>query len=570
MRGRVPIAFFLGCLWMGWARPGQAREVQVPVETEPAEAVSGMEPRKELPAVPPNATTGDPEATAGDRIPSSRLALQERPETWDQPPTPEQLSLDPTLIPPGKGAIFVPAMTDPRLEPHWLVIGDHRKVLESLPTGRRAILPPGIYEVRLGSGSLEERIRRRVLVREGRTTVIPATWSTLVVQVVDDHSQPFRGSYELLRLPDRRNLGLGLGADVETGEEPRSWVLEPGDYMLLKTGENPTARRDFYTFRLRPGERSVVTLVMDRDSGNFLGAGEVPVKGLRARLPKDWTVRLAVGADAEFNRRSDLAGFTSGYGFTLGGYLDLMGLYRPRQHYLYLRLKLEEKQVKIPNQPFQKDLDELKADALYVYRVLPWLGPYVRVGGATALFPGYAWLGSPTEVVEVDGAGQPLRSLGVFEGKYRLSSSLAPTEVKGGAGLGFLVTGVYWFDANVRIGVGTRYLWTRGLMAPAGSSTSPRTLYLRRKDNAWQTGIEGTVIASLRWTRWLLATLEFEALEPFTDFRHPILSWDSNVGIRLASFVSVNYLFRMILDRDRSEHLQTEHRVLLRFTWQIL
>jgi len=569
MRGRTPISRGLCCLLAGWTGVAFAQEPPVDEAAVPAGPDSAIEAEGSSPSPAPSGGTSPAGAAAETRVPSSRLALLERPETWDQPPTAEQLSLDSTLIPPGKGAIFVPAMSDPRLDPPWLILqGSH--VVQSLQPGRRAVVPPGIYEVRLGSGSLEERIRRRVLVREGVTTVIPATWSTLVVNVVDEYSQPFRGSYELLRLPERRNLGMGLGADVEIGEEVRSWVLEPGDYMLLKTGENPTARRDFFTFRLRPGERTVLTLVMDRTTGNFQGAGEIPPGGWRARLPKDWTVRLAVGADAEFNRRSDLAGFTSGYGFTLGGYLDLMGLYKPQSHYLYLRLKLEEKQVKIPDQPFQKDLDELKADALYVYRVLPWLGPYVRVGGTTALFPGYTWLGSPTEVVEVDGSGQAVRSLGTFEGKYRLSSSLAPTEVKGGAGLGFLVTGIYWFDANVRIGVGTRYLWTRGLMAPAGSLTSPRTLYLRRKSDAWQTGIEGTVIASLRWTRWLLATLEFEALEPFTDFRHPILTWDSNVGIRLASFVSLNYLYRMILDQDRSEHLQTEHRVLLRFTWQIL
>ena len=68
----------------------------------------------------------------------------------------------------------------------------------------------------------------------------------------------------------------------------------------------------------------------------------------------------------------------------------------------------------------------------------------------------------------------------------------------------------------------------------------------------------------------IAATTELDVLEPFSDWAHPIIDWDSNVGIRLASFVSVNYIFRLVDDRDRSDRLQTEHRVLLRFSWQIL
>ena len=98
-----------------------------------------------------------------------------RTETWDAPPPDEQLAADPTLIPPAQGAIFVPAMTDPRLEPPYLVYKDG-KLLHTVSTGRRAIVTPGVYEVQLGSGPPEQRLRRKVLVKEGQTTVVPPTW----------------------------------------------------------------------------------------------------------------------------------------------------------------------------------------------------------------------------------------------------------------------------------------------------------------------------------------------------------------------------------------------------------
>lgn len=501
-------------------------------------------------------------ATADGRRPT-----RERPETWDAPATAQQLQADPTLIPPAQGALFVPAMTDPRLEPPYIVMREDR-ILQTVPVGRRAVLNPGIYEVRLGSGPPEQRLRRRVLVKEGRTTVVPATWGAVVVQVVNERFTPFRGSYELLSLPDRRSLGVGLGADVELGDEVRTWILAPGRYMLIRLGENFQARRDFFTFRVGPGEQVDLTLVIDEEDGSFMGAGEIELPD-RVGRNRDLRLNLVLGGDAEANRRSDVVGFRSGYGFTLGGFIDFLLQYKPPKHFVYSRLKLEEKQVKLPGEPFQKDLDELKFDTVYVYRVVPWFGPYARVGAQTALFPGTVNFSTATEVVEVDRDDRPLRGLGTHKGKFELSRSFAPSELKGGAGLGFIVVASNWFDANFRVGFGGRLLFTRGLLS-ARPSEVKGTFNVFRRGDATQYGIEATAVASLRISRWVLATTELELLEPVHDWRNPIVDWESNVGLRLASFVSFNYVFKLLLDRDRSDHLQTEHRLILRFSWQIL
>lgn len=491
----------------------------------------------------------------------------ERPETWDLPPSRVQVEQDPTLIPVGKGALFVPAMTDPRREPMYLVYRDG-SLVASQATGSRTVLDPGVFEVIIGSGPLQDRLRRRVLIREGRTTVVPATWSALVVHVVDERSEPFRGSYELVHLPDRRDVGVGLGADVERGEEVRTWILPPGTYLILKTGESYQARRDFFTVRLLPGEVHRISLVMDRETGAILGAGEVVLAEPQTAL-KDWHLSLLVGADGEFSRRSDLVGFPSGYGFTLGGFLDFLARYRPERHYLYGRFKVEEKQVKVPGQPFQKDQDEAKLDILYVYRVLPWLGPYLRGGARTALLPSYLYLSDATEVIEVNRAGTPFGTFGTREGRFRLSNPFAPVEVKGGAGLGVLALWSYILDANLRVGFGGRALFNRGLLSPVGKDSDGRYRVFRRA-NAYQYGLEATLVASATLGRLILLTTEFDFLEPIQDPRHPSLTWENNVSLRLLSFVSLNYVFRMIYDIERLNRLQTEHRLLLRFTWKVL
>lgn len=502
--------------------------------------------------------SGEPEACYPGEVPT----------TWDTPPSREQAARDATLTPVGKGAIFVPAMTDAAQEPSYLVKQDGREV-RTARMGTKAIVEPGVYVVEIGSGALSDRFERRVLVKEGRTTIVPGTWSGLVVSVVDERGVPFRGSYELVRLPERRNLGLGLGADVELGEELRTWILEPGRYLLIKTGESYQARRDFYSVRLLPGELQHIQLVQSVEDGSFLGAGEISDEQ-RLAATSDWLLNLVVGADMEFNRRSDLLGYPSGYGFTLGGYLDFVAQYKPRDHLVYTRFKLEEKQVKLPGAPFVKDLDELRVDALYVWRLLPWLGPYARIGTQTSLFPGYYDLGSDkTEVVLVDAGGGTIRSLGTHDGRFELQKPFAPVEVKGGVGLSLILSLSYLLDANVRVGFGGRLLFNRGLLSGADDGETEAYEVFERGD-AYQYGLETTVVASLRLTRWVLATTEFEFLEPVDDPKNPIIDWETTVGLRLVSFVSLNYIFKLLSDVERSDHLQTEHRVLLRFTWDIL
>jgi hypothetical protein len=530
----------------------------------PAAAAPGPEP---APPSPPGPSAAGP-AAAGAPVPGDPdLAAVsfpgERPETWLVAPSRIQAEQAGRLIPVGKGAIFVPAMSDPAREPPYVVEKDG-EVVETAAMGSHAVLDPGIYRVLLGSGTLGDRFSRRVLVKERRTTIVPATWGGVVVNVVDERSVPFRGSYELVALPSRTNYGLGLGADIELGEEVRTWLLPPGTYMLIKTGESYQARTDFYTFRLLPGELLRLTLVQDRAEGSFLGAGQMSVSEQETEV-KDWLLHLVLGGDAEFNRRSDLVGYSSGYGFTLGGYLDFVAQYKPLEHLVYTRFKLEEKQVKFPDQPWQKDLDELRVDGLYVYRILPWLGPYVRAGLQTQIFPSYLNFDRDTTLVDAEDG----EILGTGKRRFEVGPSFAPIEVKGGAGLSFLITTSHVLDAQIRVGFGARALFNRGLYLQRDVADTPEVELLRKGD-AYQYGAEATIVGSLRLTRWVIATTEFEFLEPFNDPGRPVFDWETTIGLRLVSFASLNYIFKLLADRERSDHLQTEHRVLLRFTWRIL
>ena len=96
--------------------------------------------------------------------------------TWLAPSRHGQLERDPTLIPKGKGLLFVPAMTSALNEPSFRVFRGNKPIREAFP-GTGVVLAPGTYEVLIGSGSDTQMMSRTVPIEEGMTTLLKPFWS---------------------------------------------------------------------------------------------------------------------------------------------------------------------------------------------------------------------------------------------------------------------------------------------------------------------------------------------------------------------------------------------------------
>jgi hypothetical protein len=215
------------------------------------------------------------------------------PPGWLLPSPAVQLEMDAELIPVGKGAVFVPAMSEAAAEPPYLVLDAQGEVVARSPTGSKTILAPGRYQVKVGSGVEEQMLNHQVTVHEGHTTLVKPDWAGMIVRVVDEHGTQIRGTYEIFALPSGEDFGLGLGADETRGETLRTWLLPPGRYMLVRSGETPRARTDFLTVQLEPGELTHFTLVQDEE-GNFEGGGVVDRWEGRTEI-ENWRLGLIVG-----------------------------------------------------------------------------------------------------------------------------------------------------------------------------------------------------------------------------------------------------------------------------------
>ncbi|MCD6308865.1 MAG: hypothetical protein J7M24_07705, partial [Candidatus Latescibacteria bacterium] len=105
--------------------------------------------------------------------------------TWESPSIADQLEMDRTIVPVGKGAVFCPAMTDPENEPVYGVLAKGR-IVKDARMGARIVLAPGVYTVVYGSGTVDQMMKKKVRVEEGATTVIKPDWSGLVVEVINE------------------------------------------------------------------------------------------------------------------------------------------------------------------------------------------------------------------------------------------------------------------------------------------------------------------------------------------------------------------------------------------------
>jgi hypothetical protein len=112
---------------------------------------------------------------------------------WIAPTAEEQLAADTTAVPPGSGAVFVPAMTNGADEPETLVYQGEKRVASG-QNGKRIVLAPGSYILRMGSSPLNQMMSVPVEVAAGNTKLVPVTWGGIIIEVVDKNNVPHRGT----------------------------------------------------------------------------------------------------------------------------------------------------------------------------------------------------------------------------------------------------------------------------------------------------------------------------------------------------------------------------------------
>lgn len=496
---------------------------------------------------------------------------------WSAPSTEAQMQADATPIPEGQGAIFVPAMSSSADEPLVLVFAEEEQVLSGA-TGKRLVLAPGTYRVRVGSGAIERMHTAEVEVRAGRTAVVPAKWGALKVEVVDEGNIPHRGTYELIRVEDREVIGTGYGADTLQAEPLRTWLLAPGLYRIVRPGETYRARRNFATVEIPEGGLVHFKLVTEPSTGEFRGAGVVDAEELvvaeAGSSDHRWTKRVLLGGAISLNSTDQVVGQTNQDVLSGTVFFDSYLTYREGKHFGTGIFEIEEGLVRVDpangsSLPSQKAQDRLRADVAYTYFFREKIGVYGRFGLQTNLFASDVLATEDTTVAfnRLDGS-RDVRFVPA-NGEYRTADSFGSLRIREGVGLNVRLLRNRRATVNWRFGAGLRQNLIGGSFIELDDPNTS-ALDLFEIDDFNEEGLETTLTATVNVGRSLLYITDLEVFGDFGDLGDPTIDWRNTLSYRLTRYASLDYRFDLLRIPQVIDEDQITQNLLLRFSLNIL
>jgi hypothetical protein len=452
-----------------------------------------------------------------------------------------QINEDPTLTAMGKGALFVPYIVDPMLEPHYTIYQDG-EYLRDAETGRRVQLNPGDYEIYIGSGPVDLRIKIKATIEEERTTVVIPTWSALIIQTIDQSNNSLRESYQIVNEETKIQIGAGTGADIIRGEQEQAWILKPGLYRIVKRGESPSSFQNFVTVRTQRGKLSTVQMVFDEKTRFVVGGGEV-ISDIEdyARRGK-WSFKAILSANFSLVNSGYISGGTgSTNDISLGSTLNASVMYDDINYLFINRLELNEQFLKPDKDKLRFIKDLLRFESSFIYRINRFVGPYISFRLRAPLFNKHIKTGSdPDNLVTVIERDESTRELQP-ETNFTYSKSFSTTTLQQGAGLNVDLNYANTLQFTSRAGWGHRQdfnSFNYDVSKISETNEITRTKYFNH-----QYGPEFYLYFSVFPLSFLELREEFEALVPIEETEKFSFLSKSSAFLWISRFAAIQYEF---------------------------
>ncbi len=484
-------------------------------------------------------------------------------DTWEASSPEIQVDRENAAVPDGKGSIFVPAMTEGTREPMYIVYrisgsgSNLRRIrVDAESPGNSIILDPGYYTVAIGSGNEQQKIYKDVEVKAGNITLFQPDWSGLVVNVIDRTRTQIKETYDLFD-QNNENVGIGYGVEEELGEALKPWILKPGFYKIVKTGENVNTTTNFTTVRLIPGELTEYTLVIDEETGNFIGFG-ILERGHERSSTGGWTIFSEFAGNVILNYYQE-TGRDEPNSFSGSTRILSDFNYSGLRSYIPIRVIVEEGLTKEANKSLRKYIDKSELRATYIYRFSESFGPYLRFRVVNKLFSTKHLTDEPKTYTKLSAAGD---TLDVLENRkeVQLSPSLFPMHLKEGIGANAVILKSFPLTFTLRVGYGARQSYVNDSFILGDNN-----LTLTRMKTSSLTGLEIVPFIEANLSRWVRFTSDSDFLVSSTGSKSWVYDSENRLRFRLAKFASLDFVFE-IWKEEAIKEVQTRQQILLRFS----
>ncbi|MDB9744106.1 hypothetical protein OAA91_01105 [Fibrobacterales bacterium] len=422
---------------------------------------------------------------------------------WKSISVEAQVEADQTLIGIGQGALFIPTMTSPQLEPDVEIYTHKGKFVKTSRTGQRIILDPGVYKIKVGQE--ESSVEFNTGVIEGQTRVLNVKWGGLVVEVLDNESIHINESYDLYDLEDGSLIGRGYGQEEDRLNNLKTWLLKPGVYKITRSGVTGTSG-EYITIRVDEGRMSTVEIIIDTDEELLLGGGELSQKRAKAAT-RHWHHQVALGGAVSFETKKQNDGTTQKL-FSWNSDLRLRSRFDNQSIFGVNETRLRLSMRKEDNGKLIATGDDIYARTLWVRRLTNWVGPYIRIRASSHLVETVLTVEDSTYTF-IDENGPGLDVIHLKDEQVVIQPSLSPRILAEGLGVNFdILSGVH-FDWNLQSGFAARQLWQDSVWVIAN-----------KEGTLWEKGKES-------FTEGVEVSTEIQVRLPFrikADFRAGIYS----------------------------------------------
>lgn len=461
-------------------------------------------------------------------------------QTWLSLPPSQQLYVEGEDDQKGMGRIFVPAITSPANEPFYAVFQGEELIGERR-MGSSFFIPPGKYSVLFGTGSIQQRIRREIEIDRGQTIILEPDWCALTIDVIDESRNNFKKDLQVYNNETLENFGIISAINPELGEQLQTLLLEPGLYKIVPRGIDPNTFVNFATVHLETGTYIPYTLVINSQTGDFIGSGILPF-ATRVKQNSLWKHFPAVHGSIIINDANNVTEQESKINISVLTQFENRLLYDQLPHFLLSSNLIEIGALRQEKQSFLISQDRVQLKNTYVYYFLPFLGGYTRFEVSTHLFPTISRFETSRDITlrDLELNDEMLTNVDDVE----LEPSLFPLGLKEGIGVNITALRTFTSRLNIRTGFGYRQTYNDKVYKQ--SSTDPN-LYLRIPNN-FVRGFESSLISNLSILNNLMITTELDVLFPTGSMDKPVVDLENTSTLGLTRNVTLEHIFR--LNRD--------------------
>ncbi len=523
--------------------------------------------------------------------PASPTWLDNAMKTWDAPTLAKQIANDKKELLLGKGAVYIPSLGDPDLEPSVEIINEAGKVIATGRTGQKFNLIPDKYTIMVGNGSRKQRIKNTVTISEGKIKPLIPNWSGIQIDVINKNGMPFRGEYELVRIDTFQAFGRGYGSDPERGEKAKIWILKPGLYKIFGVGDNYNTITNFVTVRLLPAKYTRFILVNDNTENMKIIGGGIVNNNKTGIALSNWLYGINVGGSIDFSSYEDLNNNSSNSTTALMLLLNTNLDYKKNKIEWNSIFKVDEG-ITIPEfniLKMQNTNDEQRVSSMLTWRVIKWLGPYARAEATTELLPEY-YRKTDSELSHyfiLLNQDSSFNSIDSTSNSISKEPILYPLSIEIGAGANIKLLNTNIFKIGLRGGFGYKQEWHKDEAETNNEITAIKNIPNSINYNTITSNGNYTIIHrfedittspelgpeisldGIYRGRKLSVESKLKYFLPTKRLSKPDINWWATISLNLTRSVTLDYQYKYVLQRPEEESAQkqeSKHRVLLRFS----